>query len=320
MEASAAVLQTDTADLHVSLGSRQITELPLPGYRNYQTLINLVPGATPANYQNAVSGSPGRSLNTNINGASNTSNNTRLDGALNMRGTLPAQSLYVPPAESIQTVNIATNNFDAEQGLAGGAAINVITKSGTNQIHGVVFEHHTNGRLTARNFFNLSSSTLPKDIINNYGGAVGGPIRKNKLFYFVSWEGMKERSNFTKLATVPTDAAARRKFQRPERQPLRSGHRQSGRHRTHAVRRQHHSRESAEPDHSPDAGADSGAESARDRVELFRFRPGQLQSRQRRREDQLEPVGQDLPLDQVQRHEGAGDATASASVRPAASA
>src|SRR3954470_22380328 len=206
VEASAAILQTDTADLHVSLGSRQITELPLPGYRNYQTLINLVPGATPANYQNAVSGSPGRSLNTNINGASNTSNNTRLDGALNMRGSLPAQSLYVPPAESIQTVNIATNNFDAEQGLAGGAAINVITKSGTNQIHGVVFEHHTNGRLTARNFFNLSSSALPKDIVNNYGGTVGGPIRKNKLFYFLSWESMKERSNFTKLATVPTDA------------------------------------------------------------------------------------------------------------------
>ena len=205
VEASAAVLQTDTADLHVSLASRQIADLPLPGYRNYQTLINLVPGATPASYQNAVSGSPGRSLNTNINGTSNTSNNTRLDGALNMRGTLPAQSLYVPPAESIQTVNIATSNFDAEQGLAGGAAINVITKSGTNEMHGAVFEHHTNGHLTARNFFNTSSSALPKDIVNNYGGVLGGPIRRNKLFYFVSWEGMKERSNFTKLATVPTD-------------------------------------------------------------------------------------------------------------------
>ena len=81
----------------------------------------------------------------------------------------------MPPAESIQTVNIATNNFDAEQGLAGGAAINVITKSGTNQIHGAVFEHHTNGRLTARNFFNSSSSALPKDIINNYGGTWAGP-------------------------------------------------------------------------------------------------------------------------------------------------
>jgi hypothetical protein len=206
VEASAAALQTDTADVHVALASQQITELPLPGYRNYQTLINLVPGATPANYQNAVSGSPGRSLNTNINGTTNTSNNTRLDGALNMRGALPAQSLYVPPAESIETVNVSTNNFDAEQGLAGGAAINVITKSGTNQFHGVIFEHHTNGRLTDRNFFNFSSSTLPKDIINNYGGTVGGPIRKNKLFFFLSWEAMKERANYTKLATVPTDA------------------------------------------------------------------------------------------------------------------
>jgi hypothetical protein len=206
VEASAAVLQTDTADVHVSLGSRQITELPLPGYRNYQTLINLVPGATPAAYQNAVSGSPARSLNTNINGTTNTSNNTRLDGALNMRGSLPAQSLYVPPAESIQTVNVSTNNFDAEQGLAGGAAINVITKSGTNEFHGSIFEHHTDGRLTDRNFFNFSSSVLPKDIINQYGGAVGGPIRKNRLFFFLSWEGMKERSNFTKLATIPTDA------------------------------------------------------------------------------------------------------------------
>ena len=109
--------------------------MPLPGYRNYQTLINLVPGATPASYQNAVSGSPARSLNTNINGTTNTSNNTRLDGALDMRGSLPAQSLYVPPAESIETVNITTNDFDAEQGLAGGAAINVVTKSGTNQFH-----------------------------------------------------------------------------------------------------------------------------------------------------------------------------------------
>ncbi len=206
VEGDVAAIQTDSADVHTALTSSEITQLPLPGYRNYQTLINLVPGATPASYQNAVSGSPARSLNTNINGTTNTSNNTRLDGALDMRGSLPAQSLYVPPAESIETVNITTNDFDAEQGLAGGAAINVVTKSGTNQIHFVAFEHHTDSRLTDRNFFNLSSSVLPKDIMNNYGGTVGGPIRKNKLFYFLSWEGMRERSNYSKLATVATDA------------------------------------------------------------------------------------------------------------------
>ena len=253
-----------------------------------------------------MSGSPGRSLNTNINGASNTSNNTRLDGALNMRGTLPAQSLYVPPAESIQTVNIATNNFDAEQGLAGGAAINVITKSGTNQIHGVVFEHHTNGRLTARNFFNLSSSALPKDIINNYGGAVGGPIRKNKLFYFLSWEGMKERSNFTKLATVPTDAQRAGNF---------SGLNVSlfdpatgnpdGTGRT-PLRRQHHPREPSEPDHPqmqsliPEPNLPGTASNYFDSAPVS-FNRDNVDAK-----INWNPSDKTLPLDQVQRHEGAG--------------
>ena len=78
VQAAAAAIQTDSADVHTALSSADITQLPLSGYRNYQTLINLVPGATPAAYQNAVSGSPARSLNTNINGTTNTSNNTRL--------------------------------------------------------------------------------------------------------------------------------------------------------------------------------------------------------------------------------------------------
>jgi hypothetical protein len=203
--AEATPLQTDQADVHVSLSTRAVTQLPLPAYRNYQALLNLVPGAAPVAYQNAVSGSPGRALATNINGTNNSANNTRLDGASNMRASLPAQNLYVPPSESIEVVNVATNSFDAEQGFAGGAAINVITKSGTNMFHGVVFEHHIDSGLKARNFFDLSAKPA-KDIINNYGGAIGGPIRKNKLFFFASWEGMRERMNFTKITTVPTDA------------------------------------------------------------------------------------------------------------------
>jgi hypothetical protein len=205
VEASAGAIQTDSADVHMSLVSQQVTQLPLSGYRNYQTLINLVPGATPASYQQTTGGSPARPLYTNINGTSNTSNNTRLDGALNMRAALPAHTLYIPPAESIEAVNVATDSFDAEQGFAGGAAINVVTKSGTNQLHAVMSENHTDGLLTDRNFFNLSSSP-PKDILNTYGGTVGGPIKKDKLFFFAGWEGVKERSTYTKLATVSTDA------------------------------------------------------------------------------------------------------------------
>lgn len=193
VEANTAALQTDKADVHVDLGAKEITQLPIGGYRNYQTLINLVPGATPAGYQNAVVGSPGRALTTNVNGTTRNNNNTRLDGAYNMRAHLPHQTLYVPPVESIETVNISTNSFDAEQGFAGGAAVNVITKSGTNDLHGVFFENFGNSALNAKNFFYLQPKKA-KYVFNTYGGTLGGPIVRNKLFFFGSWEGMRERS------------------------------------------------------------------------------------------------------------------------------
>lgn len=203
VNAETTPLQTEKADVHVGLGTEEITRLPIPGYRNYQTLTNLVPGATPVNYQNAVIASPGRALTTNINGTTRNNNNTRLDGASNMRSSLPHQTLYVPPVETIEAVSISTNAFDAEQGLAGGAAITVTTRSGTNEFHGVIFEHHTNSSLTARNFFFLQPRK-PKNISNIFGGTLGGPIRKNRLFFFAGWEGMRERSNFSRLASVPT--------------------------------------------------------------------------------------------------------------------
>ena len=120
-----------------------------------------------------------------------------------MRAHLPHQTLYVPPVESIETVNIATNSFDAEQGFAGGAAINVVTKSGTNDYHGVAFENFGNSVLNAKNFFYLQPKK-PKYVFNVYGGTFGGPIKRNRLFFFGSWEGMRERSNFSRITTLPT--------------------------------------------------------------------------------------------------------------------
>jgi hypothetical protein len=208
--AEAAVLQTDKTDVSKEISTREITSLPLSGYRNYQSLIDLVPGAMPSRFQNAVSDTPNRSLTTNINGTARNSNNTRIDGATSVMTWLPHHSLYVPAAESIETVNISTNNFDAEQGLAGGAAITVITRSGTNQIHGSAFEYHTNHALGAKNFFfnpnTPAGPSTPQNIQNQYGGTVGGPIRRDKLFYFASWEGTKQRQLFTGLRTVPTQA------------------------------------------------------------------------------------------------------------------
>src|ERR1051326_2586752 len=109
----------------------------------------------------------------------------------------------MPPLESIETVNVVTNSMDAEQGLAGGAAINVTMKSGTNQFHGVAFNYHQNSAIKARNVF-FTEARIPKYIQNQYGGAFGGPIVKNKLFFFTDHERTARRWNVSRFVTVPT--------------------------------------------------------------------------------------------------------------------
>ena len=207
VEASAAVLQTTKSDVSVNLESRAMANLPLSNYRNYQTLINLVPGATPARFQNAEADTPGRSLTTNVNGQQRGANNTRLDGSADILVTLPHHAVYVPPVEGIEEVNIATNDFDAEQGMTGGAAVTVVTKAGTNDFHGSLFAFHFDNVLRTflwdENRANLAKK--PKSIRNIDGGSIGGPIKKNKLFFFADWEGTFERVSRSVRASVPTD-------------------------------------------------------------------------------------------------------------------
>lgn len=207
--ASAAALQTDRADTRAEIDSKAVVELPLPAYRNYQSLINLAPGATPAAFQNSVGASPQRSLTTNVNGTNRNNNNTRVDGAINVYIWLPHHTLYNPPVESIETVNVSTSSFDAEQGMAGGAAVTVATKSGTNDLHGSAFWYHDNQHLYARPYFyrlNEHRPELPKSIVNIAGGTIGGPVIKNKLFYFFSYERTSERTGqFDNFSTPPAD-------------------------------------------------------------------------------------------------------------------
>src|SRR5229473_6699324 len=208
VEASAVTLQTEKTDLHTELTSKAILEMPLNQYRNYQTLINLVPGATPGKFQNAIADTPERALSTNINGTNRNNNNTRVDGAADVFVWLPHHAVYIPPAETIHEVNISTNNFDPEQGMTGGAAITVITKSGTNQYHGTGFEYFQNQALRARQFFE-TGPTKGESKLNDFGGTFGGPIKKDKLFFFGSYDGTYERDNRQApggLQTVPTAA------------------------------------------------------------------------------------------------------------------
>lgn len=209
VEASTVTLQTEKTDLHTELTEKAILDLPLNQYRNYQTLINLVPGATPGKFQNAIADTPERALTTNINGTNRNNNNTRIDGAADVFVWLPHHTVYVPPAETIQEVNISTNNFDPEQGMTGGAAITIITKSGTNQFHGVLFEYHEDSALRARQFFETvaNSPSKGRSVLNDLGGTFGGPIKKDKLFFFGSYDGTFERdARNTGLTTVPTAA------------------------------------------------------------------------------------------------------------------
>ena len=145
VEATPLLLQTTKTDVNVNLEARAIGNLPLPGYRNFQSLVNLVPGATPARFQNAVIDTPAarpyRPMSTARTAATTT---LAWTVRTNILVTMPHHMVYVPPVESIEEVNISTNNFDAEQGMTGGAAVTVTTKSGTNQFHGSAFAPCTN--------------------------------------------------------------------------------------------------------------------------------------------------------------------------------
>jgi hypothetical protein len=201
----AAALQTDKSDTHTDLNPQEMANLPLPNYRNFQSLFSLVPGATPPVFTNSITDTPQRPLSTNVNGTNRNNNNTRVDGAADVFVWLPHATLYVPPEETIETVNITTGSFDAEQGMAGGSAVTITTKSGTNQFHGVAFAYWDNNALEARNYFYYGNGK-PFSLHNIDGATLGGPIVKNKLFFFASWEGTRERTNYSALSTVPTAA------------------------------------------------------------------------------------------------------------------
>jgi outer membrane receptor protein involved in Fe transport len=195
-------LKTDKADVSVDLRPEDVTNLPLNQYRNYQTLLNLVPGATPPIVQNAQTDTPGRALTTNVNGVNRNNNVTRIDGAASINVWLPHHAGYVAPVETIENVNISTNSFDAAQGMTGGAAMAVQTKSGTNTLKGSAFFFRQQDELNARRGY--FDPTKPQSTVSILGGTVGGPIRQNHLFYFGAWERNDERNARFNTYTVPT--------------------------------------------------------------------------------------------------------------------
>jgi hypothetical protein len=204
--AAAAALQTDSADVRQEIGSKTLEDIPLPPGRNFQNLLITVPGISPPVNANSVSANPARSLAYMANGATRSGNVLAIDGATVESTWVQEIAAYVPSLEAIEVVNVMSNSYDAAQGFAGGAAVNVQVKSGTNQIHGSAFWYNFNNGMIAKPFFQPVGTPNPKSILNNGGGTVGGPIKRNKLFYFASYDGNFTRQNASGYYTVPTAA------------------------------------------------------------------------------------------------------------------
>lgn len=194
-------LETETSDLGQVVDSRRINALPLNG-RNYAQLALLGAGVAPAE--------PGSRVETNAgfsaNGARSLQNNFLLDGIDNNAnlGDVLNGSAYViqPSVDAIGEFKVQTNSYSAEFGRGNGAIMNAVIKSGTNQIHGNVFEFLRNEKVDAINAFDIFGQQPYKQ--NQFGFTLGGPIVKNKTFFFGDYEGLRIRQGLPQLSTVPT--------------------------------------------------------------------------------------------------------------------
>jgi len=193
-------LRRDSAAVGTVIENRQIVGLPLDG-RNFLELSLLVPGAAPSAPGSA--GSVRGDFALNINGTREDANTFLLDGAYNVDPKLNTFGVK-PPVDAIQEFEVLTSTHDAAFGRNSGGQINVILKSGTNGFHGTVYEFFRNGALDARNYFAPPNEATPKYQRNQYGASFGGPVVKDKTFFFADYEGTRAREGITRVASVPT--------------------------------------------------------------------------------------------------------------------
>jgi len=199
-------LQTDRADIAEKIELEQLLELPIGGpVRNFQGLLALVPGTVRPHRDHSEFFNAQDSLSTEVNGQSREFNELMIEGVNDDERTGLLQ-IYIPPAEAIQTVDVSTSNYTAEFGRAAGAVTNVILKSGTNQFHGSAYEYNRVSALAARSYFNRPPNPLARTTYNYYGGSFGGPIIKNKTFFFFDILHISDVRGQFNLVTVPTAA------------------------------------------------------------------------------------------------------------------
>ena len=203
---AAAVLQTDRADVRTDLASAQLQNLPVPVGRNYQNLFVTVPGISPPENMHSVAVNPARGLAFSSNGTTRNANTIRIEGAIANNLWLPHVAAYVPALEAIESVGVTTSTFDADQGLSGGMSANVLIKSGTNALRGSAFEYFYDEALKSRPYFLPATEPKPQASQHQFGGTLGGPIVRNKAFFFGSYQGTFDKQLAQRFGTVPTAA------------------------------------------------------------------------------------------------------------------
>jgi outer membrane receptor protein involved in Fe transport len=207
-------VQLSSSDISAVVNGTTVRELPLNG-RSWTALAELQPGVNaiqtqPSFAQGTDRGNRGFGQQLTISGARPQQNNYRLDGislndyANGAPGSVLGGSLGV---DAIQEFSVLTSNYSAEYGKTSGGVVNAITRSGTNQFHGSAYEFLRNSALDTRNYFDDPTQPIPPFKRNQFGGAIGGPIVKNRTFFFADYEGIRQSLGVTTLAFVPSQSA-----------------------------------------------------------------------------------------------------------------
>src|SRR5580704_10777474 len=212
INADAAVVETSTTGLGQIINDKTVQEIPLNG-RHFTDLSLLTVGTvTPP--QNGFLSAPLRgqgSFGINTAGQREDTTNWLVNG-INLNDPVQNQITFQPPIDTLAEAKIDNSSFPAQYGRNSGAIVNMATRSGTNDYHGEAFEFFRNNDLDARNFFNPAVSSLGAPLAqnpfkrNDFGGDFGGPIKKNKLFFFLAYEGLRQRQGLALSSTVPSPA------------------------------------------------------------------------------------------------------------------
>ncbi len=209
VRSDAVQVETQSTQMGEVITGKRMTTVPLNG-RAYTDLLSLQPGVVPSAYGATAPGlndrSPSGGLNSgnqSVNGQREAANGFMVNGANVTEGKNNGAAV-IPNLDAISEFRIITNNFDAEYGNFSGGQINVATKSGTNDIHGSAFEFFRDTSLDARNFFNPAPQIKGAFHQNQFGGTLGGPVKKDKLFFFVDYQGTRQRQGQSINTQVPT--------------------------------------------------------------------------------------------------------------------